>query len=210
MLTAIDLTRFCNKNDIRIPLQQPWSDDQYSYATDGHILVRIQRIPEITNTDGVSLEHLPLDHDEMAEWHSLPSEIPNDQRVPCKVCKGSGRITECNDCDGTGHVDYTFEASNGETYEENHDCPVCDGSGKTNGEGDRCEECEGKGSQLVPASVKIESIGMNISSHLLLKVHDLPGVQIAIKSHGPYDLPPVRFRFEGGIGLMMPMSNQDA
>ena len=39
---------------------------------------------------------------------------------------------QCNDCDGTGHIDYT--------------CGMCNGSGEGMYDGSRCQFCKGSGS----------------------------------------------------------------
>ena len=57
------------------------------------------------------------------------------------------------------------------------------------------------------AAVKVAEIGLSISNHLLQRVRDLPGIMIAVKGRVD-DMPPVRFRFDGGCGLIMPMRDQ--
>lgn len=209
MQTAIDLTQFCNANDPREFIRTPFSDDQYTYATDGHIIIRVPRIPEITVPGGTTLpqwKQMPWDHDTLTEWHPLPSEIPNSRQVECKSCDGTGKVITCEDCDGDGEVEYTYDSLSGKTYDADLECPVCDGRGKMNGNGERCEDCDGHGHRFEAVAVKVESFGLYVSNQLLQRVKDFPGIVIAIKGPvTPNDLPPIRFRFSEGVGIIMPM-----
>lgn len=76
-----------------------------------------------------------------------------------------------------------------------------------NGDGTRCEDCGGQGFTIENVPVKVAGIGLSISNHLLRRVRDLPGIMIAVKGRVD-DLPPVRFKFDGGDGLIMPMRDQ--
>ena len=208
MQTVIDLRIFCNHDDRREALKSPFSDEKFTYATDGHICIRVPRIAEIPESEGgVSLlKYLKFDHSEMTDWKPLSVEIPDVKRVSCKSCKGSGKVITCQDCDGDGEVEYTYDSLSGKTYDADMECPVCDGRGKLNGDGDHCEDCAGQGYHIEPVPVKLE-IGLSISNHLLQRVKDLPGIMIAVQGRID-DMPPVRFRFDGGCGLIMPMRDQ--
>ena len=210
MQTLIDITQFCNINDAREFIRTPFSDEQYTYATDGHIIIRVARIPEIVNPGGTILpqwKSMPWDHETLSDWHPIPNEIPDGKRVECKSCEGTGKVITCPDCDGDGEVEYTYDSTSGKTYDADIECPVCEGRGKMNGNGEHCEDCNGQGHRIEPVAVKVESIGLYVSNHLLQRVKDLPGIMIAIKGPiTPLDpLPPIRFRFDGGDGIIMPM-----
>lgn len=205
MQTAIDITQFCNAHDPRTSLRQPWTLGEYTYASDGHSIIRVPRIADITG-EGVSIIHLPWDHDSITEWHPVPSDIPDSRRVECKSCEGTGKIITCEDCNGDGEVQYEYSSLSGKTYDADIECPVCEGRGKMNGDGERCEDCDGHGYSFESVAVKVEYLGLYVSNHLLKRVKDLPGVMISIKGIAtPHDLPIVRFKFDGGVGLIMPM-----
>lgn len=42
----------------------------------------------------------------------------------------SGKEAECDECEGRGEVEWTYEDSNGEEHFDYFDCPICDGKGK--------------------------------------------------------------------------------
>ncbi len=47
----IDLKPFCGDNDIRYYLNEPFSEGEFTYATNGHILIRVPRrddVPEVS------------------------------------------------------------------------------------------------------------------------------------------------------------------
>ncbi|HAR45674.1 MAG TPA: hypothetical protein DCS42_12300 [Nitrospiraceae bacterium] len=154
-------------------------------------------------------KQIPWDHDTLTEWHPLPTEIPNSRQIECKSCDGTGKVITCEDCAGDGEVEYTYESLSGKTYDADLECPVCEGRGKINGNGERCEVCEGQGFTIENVPVKVLAIGLSISNHLLRRVRDLPGIMISVKGRVD-DLPPVRFRFDGGDGLIMPMRDKVA
>jgi len=212
MLTAIDLKIFCNPDDRRDALKAPFSDEKFTYATDGHICIRVPRIQGVTSDSGVSLlKYMTFDHAEMTTWHFIPDEIPADKRSECKSCNGTGKVLTCPDCEGDGEVEYKFFSKSGKSYDLDHECPVCEGTGKLNGSADdRCEDCTGKGYIDDPVPVRIEAVGLSISSHLLRRVQNLPGIMVAAKEHRADELPPIRFRFDGGDGLIMPTRDKAA
>jgi RecJ-like exonuclease len=210
MQATIDLTQFYNPSDPREKIRAPFSDEQFTYATDGHIIIRVPRIPEITVPGGTTFpqwQSMPWDHDSLTDWKPLSVEIPEGQRVDCKSCDGTGKIITCQDCDGDGEVEYQYESLGGKTYDYDLECPVCEGRGKMNGDGERCEDCNGQGYRIEAVPVKIGAIGLSISNQLLQRVKDLPGLEIAVKGRIE-DMPPVRFRFDGGCGIIMPMRDQ--
>lgn len=110
MQTAIDLRIFCNPDDRREALKSPFSDENYTYATDGHIVIRVSRMVDIPISEGGVglLKYLKFDHAEMTDWNPIPTEIPEGKRVECKSCHGSGKVLICEDCDGDGEVEYEF------------------------------------------------------------------------------------------------------
>ena len=47
-MNAAELQAFCSdRDDIRYYLQKPWSDGVYTYASNGHIIVRVARLPDV-------------------------------------------------------------------------------------------------------------------------------------------------------------------
>jgi hypothetical protein len=49
--TASDMKPFCSTDEIRPYLHNPFSRGDYSYATNGHIIVRVRKVAEISEND---------------------------------------------------------------------------------------------------------------------------------------------------------------
>lgn len=110
----IDLTPYCSTDEFRTHLKKPFSVGDFSYATNGHIMVRVPRqpdVPEQTKT-GVDWEK-PLQGINEASFSpvvvgDLPA-MPTVTEQECSECEGSGKAHDCPDC--------------------NCECDFCDGTG---------------------------------------------------------------------------------
>ena len=91
---AINLTKFCGKNGIRVHIDQPFSKGEWTYATDVHIVVRVPRlhIPQFPeNKDAPDCELIFKEADENGpyEWVAVPEvEVPT---VQCNACDETGK-----------------------------------------------------------------------------------------------------------------------
>lgn len=157
----IDLQLFCDKS--RINLKQPFNDKDYTYATNGHIVVRVEQDPQYDGTVWIDLSKLPFDHDQIEEWYDMP-DMP--EPANCGACGGTGKVSDCPECDGLKKRHLHFESI---TY---HD--------------------------------------YRISLTLLGKLKTLPNVKLGFVPM-PEDTtcPPIRFKFDGGCGLLMPMMGKE-
>lgn len=110
----IDLKQFCGKNGIRYHLNEPFSEGEFSYATNGHILVRVARrtdVPEVS-ADGMKNKIPRIFADNPFVKHVAIPEIPAQIEVECDYCDGEGKHDrecgagnyECAECNGTGRV----------------------------------------------------------------------------------------------------------
>ena len=111
---SIDLTKFCAADDVRTYLRTPFSYGNYTYATNDHIIVRVDRRPDAPEGNA---KHLPQSSVEKALCLDRESVF---RRLPILAFPAS-ETTECGHCHGSGHE---------------HDCPdcececeACDGSG---------------------------------------------------------------------------------
>ena len=111
-MNAADLQAFCaDAGDIRYFLRKPWSRGEFTYATNGHILLRVARLPDVPDeTKAPDAEALFLKTIPGAEWIPVPAAV-----MPPMI--------DCDECNGTGV--YT---ERGETYKE--DCEWCNHTGK--------------------------------------------------------------------------------
>ena len=106
------LKTFCGTDETRPHAMEPWSDGEWSYATDGAILVRVPRLAEVTR---ITPAGLPLRAVEATPagpvWY--PVAVPETmRRATCPDCNGKKvvewRWAECHKIDA---------------------CPVCEGRG---------------------------------------------------------------------------------
>lgn len=108
-----DLKPFCGQNDIRYWLNEPFSEGIFTYATNGHIIVRVPRVdwvheaPESMRGKAAKLfaDNPPS---AMVAIPDIPAVPP---QLDCLYCDGKGKIIDggfaetCEDCDGTGKTD---------------------------------------------------------------------------------------------------------
>jgi hypothetical protein len=213
----MDLKLFCSTSSYNHGrLAAPYSYGDYTYATNGHILIRVPRLadaPENENAPKVWTGDIAeLFNREPAEWVPVP-EVDYDGDE-CEVCGGTGTALLCPECEGEGEV---FPETKYSIY-EGQDCATCEGNGQISQQAwndfvkghkfkgqaieDSCDECIGTGIESTKASQVIN--GSRISEKYLWMVGELPGAELGIFEPEAA----VRFRFDGGDGLIMPMRGE--
>lgn len=113
---TIDLQPFCSKDEARYYLHTPFSFGDFTYATNGHLLVRVPRLADISAPDGpitsASVESVLVCH-EGATFSSIPPfALPAHEMIECDWCEGSGKDEffddladdKCDECAGTGKM----------------------------------------------------------------------------------------------------------
>lgn len=115
--TLLDLQPFCEElGDYRRHLQAPFSDENFTYATNGHILVRVPRRPDVAVSTHKSLGQVQHHFATVRGDNFKP--VANLKLQPdvaassegCVACSGTGKEhpdcdhceCTCLDCDGTG------------------------------------------------------------------------------------------------------------
>lgn len=179
-ITKEQLATFCDPEDPFFDLYpEPFTLGDFSYVSDGKIIVRVEAIKEITRQPDVErrfiegeerdwyvvapIDSLPWDHDSLTDEWVAPPEIP-------------------------------------EGYKKERECQWCNGTGKDCGE--PCEDCNGKGTY--PIYKPVEWRRGLVNPFYLEKLETLEAVQFNV--HGkPEEI--IRFRFKGGVGLLMPCVN---
>lgn len=134
------LQMFCGKEEglYRELYKQPYAneaDNMKIIATDGKAMLIVdksltkckyktisQAIPTFTG-GAVNIE---------IEFSTIDKAYEKLEFEKEMVSKDGG-TKECEDCEGTGHVDFEFESIDGELYYIEEDCPVCDGTGEREG-----------------------------------------------------------------------------
>ncbi|MBR0871176.1 hypothetical protein JQ633_12465 [Bradyrhizobium tropiciagri] len=98
---AVDIQSFCaGPEQRRIVLQSPFTRGAYTYATDGHILIRVDR-----------LDSAPIDDKIAAEKVLIGLDAATFAPVGTIVLAAKMPAQECNACEGRG---------------TEHDCPRCE------------------------------------------------------------------------------------
>lgn len=204
----IDLKQFC-QTEGSPAISTPWSEGDYTYASNGHLLVRVPRIgdiPEKIEAPSIVGTSIGAGFDKkIEEWFEVPNLViaPKD----CQICKGTGRQYNCPECEGEGEVHLSTDWSD---YGE-ETCETCGGNGQlsrehwlrlmpkgSNPAGENCYSCEGIGKKYEGKAVKI-GVGFYTDT-LLAKIATLPKCVIGV----PDKQSPAIFRFDGGDGLLMP------
>lgn len=113
-MNADDLKRFCAESgDIRDFLHKPFSGGAWTYATNGHILLRVPRIDDVAEDNfAANCEKLFAKTPPPTSFIPVPAAtMPPD--VECDQCGGSGVIDgegpdddslDCEWCSHTGKV----------------------------------------------------------------------------------------------------------
>jgi len=165
------LKQFCSHDPTRYYLMKPFSQDGYTWATNGHIMVRVAQIDGIAPFDGKAINVArPLKGIEDAQFSSRAFTLPPapEELDDCIKCAGRGTEHECPDCDCT--------------------CEYCKGTGRVDRESKISTTISGQIVQLAYARM----------------VAGLPGVEVSERaSEG---IAPLFFRFDGGVGALMPLS----
>lgn len=178
------LQSFCDApNDSRSPLQEPFTIGHYSYASNGHIAVRVVALTEVPKREAVRVnpDLLPWP-EESTRWQALPALPPADGE--CLTCMGHGRVVACDECGGEGEVSWSSALH---TYSAT--CLECEGSGllpanllilpnSSKQTEQCCPDCAGTGSRWNNEELAIA--GTPFSVLYLAKIAQLPDPAMAM------------------------------
>lgn len=103
-MNRAELQQFAaGEDDLRYYIRLPWSRGEWSYATNGHIIVRVPRLADVDeNPQAPGAEKL-FAETKQAEFIPVPEcAMPPD--VDCTYCDGTGkdpgdRRYNCKECD---------------------------------------------------------------------------------------------------------------
>ena len=115
-ITVEDLKRFCcdSKEPYRAAIARPFSQGDWTYATDGRVLIRVPRLDEVPEYDDSTrgVEKTIFDEEPITGWWMaipsamLPELMPAEK---CSECGGDGMLdnpkSECWQCDGHGVIE---------------------------------------------------------------------------------------------------------
>lgn len=111
---TIDLQQFCGTDETRPYLMKPFSRDGFTWATNGHILVRVRARPDVPDMD----QKLGLEK-QFGGYDTATFFKPNLKLPPapaefgdCPACSARGYVhdcphcgCECPKCEGRGNLD---------------------------------------------------------------------------------------------------------
>lgn len=102
----IDLQKFCSRAS-RYEINKPWSRGDYTYATDGHILVRVPRIADIPENDKApDTSKLFAEAIERTDYKWIVAPLVHPEYAECGYCeKGVCDGESCYECHGEGEVE---------------------------------------------------------------------------------------------------------
>ena len=215
-MNLTDLTAFCKTWG---DLTTPFYTDNFIYATDGRLAVRIPNdetylgiMPENGNRKVADMA-FKLDEFFAADYSKQESHTLSDfdfdlEAEPCKHCEGEGKLYACDECDGDGIIAHSTDYND---YE--HECDSCDGKGYfTKSEWEHafprnieyastepCEDCGGTGTNGANPDIFID--GVKFQGKLLKKFMVFENATIKV------DLvkKPALIEWEGGKGIVMPL-----
>lgn len=198
MITDAMLRMFCSNDETSETLNNPFNDGDYTYATNGHILIRVPRRAEYDQNKAVKNINEAVQFTAVPEekWIDTPDPCDTIKTEPCNMCKGTGKLARCPDCKGQGEVQW--ESDYGYEYEDT--CRMCNGRGRIDG---ICEDCAGTGK--ITTERNIEICGRLLNGKLLSILRELPGLKIA--PDAVENLKPIPFKCDGGEGVIMQMPN---
>lgn len=201
---TIDIQRFCAQNDDgREWLHKPWLENGYTVATNGHIaiLVRGAISLDVNPEPGPGMRGAVrrlVDKTMAYTYHVALSDV-QIVKTNCSYCKGGGFVSceKCKECGGEGE----FKG------EDRWDvCETCDGDGiltvpreATDAGAQRCYSCCGTGHEWRSSTMVGD---VNLANRYLSMLQDLPNCVLTLP---PAPDQEVRFDFDGGIGVLMPM-----
>lgn len=90
-MTTDELRAFCNTGSEHLAVQAPFSLDEWTYATDGSIIVRVPRLPEVAELpNGLLSPHELFAYTPPGQiWYPVPTLPPAPMAVPCSRCDGT-------------------------------------------------------------------------------------------------------------------------
>ena len=192
----MDLTRFCDSETQW--LSKPFNHDGYTFASNGHMLIRVPLRDDVVDTvpSQITMSKLPFD------CEVYPTKFPEykpQAMKKCPACDGRKSVSTCPECDGKGEV-ILDSGFNG--YE--CDCKTCNGDGYVPGDERKCEGCDGTGITYVDNYPFVDIGDVRLNIKLLDKIKDLPGIILGPVDGGYRRM--VHFRFDGGDGILMVMN----
>jgi len=95
----IDLQKYCSTELFKLYLHHPFSQSNYTYATNGHILVRVPLRPDVEKQKKPNVSSVWPKYEPTAWIAPLTFDFPEPESLPCKDCYNGGRVHDCPGCE---------------------------------------------------------------------------------------------------------------
>lgn len=189
--------KFCGKAGDTRGFDTPTSDSKYVYATNGHIIIRVDRDLYTGQVAGNSkLSDMQRHLSAIKSFEFKPLQLTLPPPITCRLCGGLGHVIECEDCDGEGWFEH-----GGYDYR----CKNCRGDGVHPSEKNKhtkpCDDCEGTGNDL-SQPVMVDNVYFQRRYIDLLL--NLDGIKVSIR----YSSKASFFTFNNGCGAIMALIKQ--
>ena len=117
-------------------LTKPFMIGEYVYASDARHIIRINagllkgeypgdNIPKNVRESIDKFLSFPINCSKDVTAGQLERALASIPQIDEEVMD----VTECSECNGSGEVEWYYNAFNGTEYSDYDECPVCDGSG---------------------------------------------------------------------------------
>lgn len=195
---TINLEQFCKPEQFQIHgyMRTPFMVNGRTYATNGHILVRVDGYHSITEprTDIYKRMDEILSALDDSRLSPLP-RVEIGDLADCPRCKGRRHMKTCRECDGEGELNID---SDWNTYTVK--CLSCRGEGVLPDEdGEPCRSCSGTGKESFKP---IQFRNTAIANGYVRILETLPNLLIDLTGQ-PGDV--ILFKFDGGVGAVAPI-----
>jgi hypothetical protein len=102
----MDLTPFCGTDETRPQITKPFSRGEFTYATNGHLCIRVPRREDATEQDEVNVLNLPWDKPHYYVPFpdiAMPPKVTRTEKCSCfDGYEHDCPDCACEECDGTG------------------------------------------------------------------------------------------------------------
>lgn len=95
----IDLQPFCSTDPLRPYLQKPFSRGEWTYATNGHVLVRVPKVADIPEGETAAEKVMTNIRPDADVSHLGEFILPEPEEIDCPTCEGRGTEHDCPDCE---------------------------------------------------------------------------------------------------------------
>lgn len=175
-MTEVDLKQFCDATEERAWLRVPFSSGGYTFATDGAFMIRVPLVVGVPVIERAEYPNRLVAI--FAPFAGAEFAKPEIASVP--DTQDTSKNIACPSCGGLG---------------KEHECPECTCT---------CEGCDGAGRIKQVDKVSTMFRGRIYRLKFIRQMLALPGVEICTAAPTePRD--PLKFRFTGGEGVVMPM-----